>query len=107
MKRRYATIAATVLGVGLAACASTASRPEIHASTAPGADFSAYSTFGFPAQTGTDRGGYSTIVTDYFKAAVRHEMEARGYHYVEGNPELLVNFFANAHERSEVRADPT
>jgi hypothetical protein len=107
MKRLYSTVAATALTLGLAACASTTSRPDIRVNTAPDANFTAYSTFGFPAQTGTDRGGYSTLVTDYFKTAVRHQMEARGYHYVEGNPELLVNFFANVRERTEVRSDTT
>jgi len=118
MKRLYSSIAtmvasstativtAALITVGLAACASTTPRPEIRVNTAPNADFTAYSTFGFPAQTGTDRGGYSTLVTDYFKAAVRTQMEARGYHYVEGNPELLVNFFANVRERTDVRSDP-
>jgi hypothetical protein len=73
---------------------------------APNADLSSYSTFGFPAQTGTDRGGYSTIVTDYFKAAVKEQMEMRGYRYVDENPSLLVNFYANVRERTEVRSRP-
>jgi hypothetical protein len=107
MNRLYSRVAGTALAVVLAACVSTARRPEIRVDAAPGADFTAYSTFGFPSQTGTDRGGYSTLVTDYFKGAVRDQMEARGYHYVEGNPELLVNFFANVRERTEVRSDPT
>ncbi len=63
-------------------------------------------TFGFPEQTGTDRGGYSTIVTDYFKAAVKQQMEMRGYRYVDENPSLLVNFYANVRERTEVRSRP-
>jgi hypothetical protein len=107
MQRLYSFVAGATLAVALTACAATSSRPDIRVNVAPGADFTAYSTFGFPTQTGTDRGGYSTIVTDHFKAAVRDQMEARGYHYVEGNPELLVNFFANARERTEVRSDAT
>jgi hypothetical protein len=106
MNRLYSFAASAVLTLGLAACAATARQPEIRVNTAPGADFMAYTTFGFPGQTGTDRGGYSTLVTDYFKAAVRDQMEARGYHYVEGNPDLLVNFFANVRERTEVRSEP-
>jgi len=106
MTRLYSVITCAALAVGLAACASTAQRSDIRVNTAPDANFSAYSTFGFPEQTGTDRGGYSTLVTDYFKAAVRDQMQARGFHYVEGNPDLLVNFFANVRERTEVRSDP-
>jgi Domain of unknown function (DUF4136) len=74
--------------------------------SAPDANFSSYSTFGFPAQTGTDRGGYSTLVTDHFKNAVREQMQQRGYQYVDENPDLLVNFYANARERTQVRSRP-
>jgi hypothetical protein len=35
--------------------------------------------------------------------AVRDQMEQRGYHYVDENPDLLVNFYAKVHERTEVR----
>jgi Domain of unknown function (DUF4136) len=69
------------------------------------ADFSVYRTFGFPKETGTDRGGYSTLVTSYFKSAVTTAMEARGYKYSEEHPDLLVNFFMNTRERTEVRSN--
>jgi hypothetical protein len=95
----------TVTAGMLAACASTLA-PTIRVNSAPDASFSAYGSFGFPAQTGTDRGGYSTIVTSYFKSAVREQMERRGYRYVDENPDLLVNFFANVRERTEVRTSP-
>jgi Domain of unknown function (DUF4136) len=90
----------------LAGCATTTT-PDIHVNSAPDANFTSYGTFGFPDQTGTDRGGYSTLVTSYFKAAVRDQMEQRGYHYVDENPDLLVNFYAKVHERTEVRQDPS
>jgi Domain of unknown function (DUF4136) len=70
------------------------------------ADFSVYRTFGFPKETGTDRGGYSTLVTSYFKSAVTTAMETRGYKYSEEHPDLLVNFFMNTRERTEVRSSP-
>jgi Domain of unknown function (DUF4136) len=66
-------------------------------------DFSVYRTFGFPKETGTDRGGYSTLVTSYFKSALTTAMEARGYKYTDENPDLLVNFFMNTRERTELR----
>jgi hypothetical protein len=98
-----------VATVALAALAGCASNPtaDIHVHAAPDANLSSYSTFGFPEQTGTDRGGYSTLVTSYFKSAVRDQMEQRGYHYVDANPDLLVNFYAKVHERTEVRPDPS
>lgn len=94
--------------VALAALAGCAANPsaDIRVNAAPDANFSGYSTFGFPEQTGTDRGGYSTLVTSYFKAAVKEQMEMRGYHLVDENPDLLVNFYAKVHERTETRSEP-
>jgi uncharacterized protein DUF4136 len=107
MKHPRSSLALCVLALaGLAGCATT-SGPDIRVNSAPDTNFAAYSTFGFPEQTGTDRGGYSTLVTSYFKSAVREQMEQRGYQYVDANPDLLVNFYAKVHERTEVRADPT
>ncbi len=101
--RFFALAAAASL---LAACASTRA-PDIRILSAPDAQFSSYGSFGFPEQTGTDRGGYSTLVTNYFKVAVREQMENRGYRFVDENPDLLVNFYANVRERTEVRSSPS
>ena len=94
-----------LVGALCAGCVTQRSA-DIRVNLAPSADLSSYSTFGFPEQTGTDRGGYSTIVTDYFKAAVTEQMKMRGYRYVDENPSLLVNFYANVRERTEVRSRP-
>ena len=86
------------------ALASCASGPAVHSNHDPSVDFSAYSTFGFFEELGTDRGGYSTLISDYFREATRREMEALGYTYTETNPELKVNFFTNVREESDVRS---
>ena len=86
----------------LAACASNRG-PDTRIDYDKAVDFSVYRTFGFPKETGTDRGGYSTLVTSYFKNAVTTAMEARGYKYAAENPDLLVNFFMNTRERTELR----
>jgi hypothetical protein len=106
---KYLKLSPTACAIALAVLAGCASNPtpDIHVHAAPDADLSKYSTFGFPEQTGTDRGGYSTLVTSYFKSAVRDQMERRGYHYVDENPDLLVNFYAKVHERTETRSDPS
>ena len=101
---RYFVVAAAA--ALLTACAATRA-PDIRINSAPDARFSAYGSFGFPEQTGTDRGGYSTLITNYFKAAVREQMEQRGYRYVDENPDLLVNFYVNVRERTEVRSTPS
>lgn len=105
MAQRLASSLVLLTVVLFAGCA-TQRGPEIRVHSAPDANFSAYTTFGFPEQTGTDRAGYSTLVTEYFKGTVREQMEMRGYRYVDANPELLVNFFANVRERTEVRSRP-
>jgi len=88
----------------IAGCATT-DAPDMRVDYDRSADFSVYRTFGFPKETGTDRGGYSTLITSYFKNSVSTAMEARGYKYSEENPDLLVNFYMNTRDRSELRPD--
>jgi hypothetical protein len=105
LHRRVANAGVLVVTALCAGCATTP-RADIRVNLAPDANLASYSTFGFPEQTGTDRGGYSTIVTGEFKAAVTEQMQLRGYRYVQENPGLLVNFYANVHEHTEVRSEP-
>ncbi len=97
--------AAALLVAFIAGCA-TARPPNTRVDYDKKADFSVYRTFGFPKETGTDRGGYATLVTSYFKSSVTTAMEARGYKYSEEKPDLLVNFYMNTRERTEVRPNP-
>ena len=90
-------------GLVLAACATP---PSIRTDYDHSANFTGYRTYGFPAETGTDRAGYSTLITGHFKRAVGREMEARGYRFDAEKPELLVNFFASSTERTEVQSTP-
>lgn len=98
----YVLLAAVLLVAGCASNRAPPSRIDYDRK----ADFSVYRTFGFPKETGTDRGGYSTLVTSYFKSSVTTAMEARGYKYTEDHPDLLVNFFMNTRDRTEVRSQP-
>jgi len=91
-------VAAVVLLLG--GCAAT---PNVHTHTMPSVDFTRYQTFGWPDEVGTDRGGYETSFTQYFKQAARREMEALGYRYVEENPDLLVNFYTHVEDKESVR----
>ena len=101
-----AGFALLAIAAACAGCSTQPRQPDIRVSQAPDSNLASYSTFGFPEQTGTDRGGYSTIITDDFKAAVREQMELRGFRYVAQDPDLLVNFFANVRERPDVRSRP-
>lgn len=101
-RRSSLAFAGALLIAFIAGCASNRA-PNTRIDYDKSADFSVYRTFGFPKETGTDRGGYSTLVTSYFKSAVTTAMEARGYKYSEDHPDLLVNFFMNTRERTETR----
>ena len=96
--------AATGLALALliAGCA-TNEAPNTRIDYDKAADFSVYRTYGFPRETGTDRGGYATLVTSYFKSSIGTAMEARGYKFSADNPDLLVNFYMNTRERTEIR----
>lgn len=106
MRMTKPAAALLALAVLIAGCASNRA-PNTRVDYDKSADFSVYRTFGFPKQTGTDRGGYSTLVTSYFKSALTTAMEARGYKLSEDKPDLLVNFFMNTRERTELRPQPS
>ena len=106
MSFRTLTVALTLTTALFAAGCATNRAPETRVDYDKSADFSVYRTYGFPKETGTDRGGYSTLTTSYFKSAVSTAMEARGYKYSEDRPDLLVNFFSNTRERTESRPGP-
>jgi hypothetical protein len=103
MKRHAAWIAAAAIAV--AGCATTYT-PDISVDYDHTADLASYRTFGFTNQLGTDRAGYTTLVTKYFKDAVSREMEKRGYTYDETDPDLLVNFYTNVREVNDVHRTP-
>jgi Domain of unknown function (DUF4136) len=99
-----------ILALVALSCALTAceSGPKIRANTDANANFQNYKTYTFPEKLGTDRGGVSTPLSSYFKEAVRREMDARGYKFVEsGDADLFVNFHANARENVDVRSTPS
>jgi hypothetical protein len=104
-RRSVLIVASALLSAVVAGCATT-SPSTARIDYDKKADFSVYRTFGFPKETGTDRGGYSTLLTSYFKSSVTTAMEARGYKYTEDHPDLLVNFYTNTRERTETRSSP-
>lgn len=103
MRHNAAWIAAGTLA--LAGCATTTG-PDITVDYDRSSDLGSYATYGFPESVGTDRAGYSTLVTGYFKDAVNREMQRRGYVYDAEDPDLLVNFYSNVREVTDVRTTP-
>jgi hypothetical protein len=90
----------------LAILAACETKPTIRTNLDHSADLSAFHTYGFVPQAGTAQAGYSSMVTTYFKDAIRREMDSRGYRQVEEQPDLLVNFNANARENVDIRSTP-
>jgi Domain of unknown function (DUF4136) len=89
----------------LSACAPTG--PELRTDYDRSTNFSAYRTYAYFDPVGTDKAGYSTLTTQHFKQAIDAQMAMRGYQKVESNPDLLVNFMANAVEKTDVRSTPS
>lgn len=87
----------------LSACAST---PNTLSNSAPGIDFSQYSTFGFLQNPSTDAQNYQSLETSYLKVAVSQQLDRRGLSY-SNSPELLVNFYINTQEKIRSRSVPT
>lgn len=94
MRIRKTLVIAFLSTLFLAFAATGFAKPKVRADYDHAANFAAYKTFGFVAKTGTEFDGYPEQVTHDMKAAIRHELEARGYRYAESNPDLLVNFSA-------------
>ncbi len=101
-KTRVMAVLALTATLFAAGCATTGG-PKTRIDYDKSAECSVYRTYGFPKETGTDRGGYSTLVTSYLKSAMSSQMEARGYKFSEDRPDLLVNFYMNTRERTEIR----
>lgn len=97
------TLGSTVILIGGASCASLPSIRVVYDGTT---DLGSYRTFGFFDVTGTDRQGYESLVTQQLKSATRRQMEARGYRYSSGHPDLLVNFNANLVDKVVVSHSP-
>ena len=103
--KKKGVFAAAILS--LATIAGCASGPDIRSDFDRTADFSTYETFGFASELGTDRAGYTSLITEHFKRAIRRELETRGYEYTETNPDLLANFYVSVREQTDIRSTPS
>lgn len=87
----------------LAGCASG---PTLRSDYDHSANFAQYRTFAFMSPLGTDRAGYSSLLTERLKQAARGQLEMRGYVYDESKPDLLVNFNGKLQEKTQVTPAP-
>ncbi len=98
--RRYFSILLCGL---LTACASG---PEIRTDFDPKADFGSYRSFAFVQPLATIQAGYTSLLTERLKNAVRSQMEARGYTLNDQSPDLLINFHTQTRQRADYVAPP-
>jgi len=106
-RRSYALVGSMVVAVSLALGGCAAPKINTRSQTDPSVNLASYHTYNFVAEPGTNRGGYSTPITTYFKTAISRELNARGYKLTEENPELLINFNTNAREQVDIRSTPS
>ena len=106
-RRSYALVGSMVVAVSLALGSCAAPKINTRSQTDPSVNLASYHTYNFVAEPGTNRGGYSTPITTYFKTAISRELNARGYKLTEENPELLINFNTNAREQVDIRSTPS
>lgn len=96
--------AALVAAMVLAGCATG---PRVSTEADPRADFSAYRTWGFYTPLALESHGYETVTSEAAKAAIRRQMQARGYRYEAENPDLWVNVNAYLERRTDVSSVPS
>jgi len=106
-RRSFALVGSMVVAVSLALGGCAAPKINTRSQTDPSVNLASYHTYNFVAEPGTNRGGYSTPITTYFKTAISRELNARGYKLTEENPELLINFNTNAREQVDIRSTPS
>jgi len=80
--------------------------PQVRSISEPGTNLSAYRTYSFAAQPGTNRGGNVTPLTTFFETAIAREMTTRGYQQVDSGGDLLVNFNARVSEKADIQSTP-
>lgn len=91
------TLLLIVVSIIVAAACATASaknKTTVRSDYDHSANFAAYKTFAFVTPLGTEVDGYPAEITQNVKTAAEHELESRGYHKVDSNPDLLVNVSA-------------
>ena len=103
MKTPVRSLCAFLLFGLLLACSNA---PIVRSDYDPRADFSAYRSFAFMEPLGTDRAGYTTLLTERLKRAVALQMESRGYIYQEKNPDVWINFQSHVQSKTEYVPPP-
>lgn len=103
IRRRRYPVAGLLAALLLAGCASG---PSVYVNSDPSADFAGFRTYNFMTPLGTDRPGYSSVLSEYLRAAASRELDARGYQKSD-NPDVLVNFNLQTKEKVQSTTMPS
>jgi len=106
MKPKGTCACLTLLAFVALSLAGCETEPQVRSITEPSANLSAYRTYSFAANPGTNRGGNVTPLTTFFESAITREMNARGYQKVDSGGDLLVNFNARVTEKTDIQSTP-
>ena len=106
MNRYFRNAGLCLLAAAALVLAACASGPQVSSEADPGADFSRYRSFAFYSPLAIEGEGYASITGERIKAAVRAQMEARGYAYDPQSPDLWVNVNAYLQEKTDVVTMP-
>ena len=80
-----------------------ATKPDLRSDYDKTADFARYNTFNFVKSPSTDTLGYGNLTTQQIEAAIKTELEKRGYKQSE-KPDLLVNFSGKLQEKADIQS---
>jgi hypothetical protein len=83
--------------------AGCASGPTIITNSAPDFNLADYRTFDFIQPLSSDRGNVRSIISTHLIDASTRELEMAGLRRVDGNADLLVNFFVTTRETIQTR----
>jgi hypothetical protein len=103
MKHLLSAVLLLASTVFLPACST---QPVVSAQARQGVDLRAFKTYAFKPGAGADASGVTGISSAHVMAAVRREMNARGYVYVDFNPDLLVDFNVGVFSRPKTNYGP-
>jgi Domain of unknown function (DUF4136) len=95
----------SVVAVALFA-AACASGPDLRSDYDRSANFAEYETYNYYDDAGPGGSNYEDLFSQYVKAAIDKEMQARGYRKTSDNPDLLINFNAILQDKTKVTTSP-
>ena len=101
-----ASLPAMAIVTATLAFGGCASGPKPYSNSAPGVDFSQYSTFGFLEDLSTNHNNYESMESNFLKVAMAQEMDRRGFTYAD-SPQLIVNFYIHTRDKIRSRSVPT